>query len=113
MNYTNVMLFGLGLLGVLIHCLVKINDLKKRGAFKAKDYFELEWANILLSAIIVVVAIICKTEIKQLEQVGNWLGLAFVAIGYMGQSILVSFLGKASKVLGTNPDDLTKNINQN
>ena len=44
---------------------------------------------------VVTVCLIVRTEVKQLESVGNWLGLAFVAIGYMAQSMVVSFSSKA------------------
>ena len=43
--------------------------------------------------------LIAQHEITQLEQVGKWFGLAFVAIGYMAQSIVGSFMGKAESFI--------------
>jgi len=47
--------------------------------------------------IIVLLCIAGKHEVTQLENAGKWLGLAFTTIGYMGQSIFVTLMGKASK----------------
>lgn len=104
MNYTSLVLAVAGLIGVLLHNLVKINDINKdpnKGNFKLAAYWSKEWASIAISCIVVVVSAYFQAEIKQLEQAGKWLGLGFVALGYMAQSVLVSFMGKASKVLGS------------
>ena len=97
MQYNDLILFAFGLGGVLIHNLIKINELLKGNKFKATDYFKYEWASISISLIIVVLCIAGKHEVSQLEQAGKWLGLAFTTIGYMGQSLFVAFMGKASK----------------
>ena len=101
MNYTNATLIALGLLGILLHNLVELNKINRsqKGAFKIGAYFKMEVFSILISIIVVIVSIIVKTEIKQLEQVGKWLGLAFISIGYMGQSLLIFFMGKANKII--------------
>jgi hypothetical protein len=97
MNYTNVALFALGILGIFIHNLLKMDDInrKENGEFKLWPYLKIEKFSIILSVITVVVCILVKQEIKQLEAVGKWLGVAFVAIGYMAQSIIVKYAGKA------------------
>ena len=102
MNYTPLVLFLLGLLGVILHNLVELNKLNKqlKGNLKLKDYFKLEIFSICISLVVVICAVIASQEIKQIEQAGKWLGLAFVTIGYMGQSLLVFFMGKASKAIG-------------
>jgi hypothetical protein len=100
MQYNDLILFVFGLGGVLIHNLIKINELKKNGQFKAVDYFSMEWASISISLIIVSLCIAGKHEVAQLEQAGKWMGFAFTAIGYMGQSLFVKFMGKAEKVIG-------------
>ena len=99
MNYTNLTLFGLGLLGILLHNLVELNKLNRanKGSVRLGEYFKLERFSILISVVVVGVSLIVKAEITQLEQVGKWLGLAFMAIGYMGQSLLVFVMGKAEK----------------
>jgi hypothetical protein len=99
MQYSNLILLGFGLGGVLVHNLVKINDLKKNNTFKASAYFGMEWPSIMVSIIVVILAIMGKHEVAQLEQAGVWLGWAFTAIGYMGQSLFVKLMGRASKIL--------------
>lgn len=111
MNYNDLALFGFGLGGVLIHNLIKINELNKSGKFSAVKYFGMEWASISISMIILLLCIMGKHEVAQLEGAGTWLGFAFVTIGYMGQSIFVKYMGKANKALGG--DDATKTDKDN
>lgn len=100
MNYPNLTLFILGAFGILLHNLVEMNKLNKQPEynFTIIKYLKAEIFSILISVGVVVVCIIAKAEIKQLENVSNWLGLGFVAIGYMGQSLLIKFIGKAEKI---------------
>lgn len=102
MEYSTIILFMLGLLGVILHNLVKINEINKdpsKGTFNFESYFKVEWASILISVIVVIICVVIKQDIKQLENAGNWLGAGFVAIGYMAQSVLISFMGKAQKII--------------
>lgn len=101
MEYTNPILFVLGLFGILIHNLMKIEGINRRenGNFKFWPFIRLEWPSMAVSLCVILVCILAKTEIKKLEQVGAYLGLAFVAIGYMAQSIIYHFVGKAEKKL--------------
>lgn len=105
MNYTDLTLVGLGVLGVLLHNLIEMNKINRAasGNLNLGQYLKLERFSIIISIIVVCVAVIIKHEIQQLEQVGKWLGLAFIAIGYMGQSLLVFTMGKASKVIDNEP----------
>ena len=107
MNYTNLTLFGLGLLGILLHNLVELNKLNRanKGSVRLGEYFKLERFSILISVVVVGVSLIVKAEITQLEQVGKWLGLAFMAIGYMGQSLLVFVMGKAEKKINKDNEE--------
>lgn len=100
-EYSNYILFACGLLGVAIHNLVKINQVnrKENGNFKFIPFIRLEWPSITLSLCVIVVCLIAKHEVKQLEQVANWLALFFVFTGYAAQSIVYSVLGKAEKKL--------------
>lgn len=101
MNYSNLLLLGMGFAGILIHNLIKINDINKSGStFNLATYWTKEWAAILINVIIVCVALGAKHEIKELEIAGNYLAFGFLCIGYMGQSILVKFMGTASKKIG-------------
>ncbi|CAK0764627.1 conserved membrane hypothetical protein [Gammaproteobacteria bacterium] len=101
MNYTNITLYGLLILGVLLHNLVELNKLNRnlKGNVKITEYLKIEKFSISISLLVGVVAIIVKTEIKQIESAGKWLGLAFVSIGYMGQSLLIFAMGKATKII--------------
>jgi len=102
MNYTNLVLFLLGVLGVLLHNLIEMNKINRanKGNINIWAYLKLERFTIIISFIVVFVAILVKQEIKQVEAAGKWMGLAFVAIGYMGQSLLIFVMGKASKTIG-------------
>lgn len=53
----------------------------------------------------VVVAAIVKHEIASLEAVGSYLGFGFVAIGYMGQSLLVWIIGRAESKIGMSEEE--------
>lgn len=102
MNYTNLTLAVLGLLGVLLHNLVELNKLNRTTKdikLTLTNYFKMELFSILISILVILVAVIVKHEIKQLEAAGKWLGLAFMTIGYMGQSLLIFVMGKANKII--------------
>jgi len=101
MQYTNFILFGLALFGVLLHNLVKLNTLNKNnsGNINFGQYIKIERFAIMISVCVAIIAVIIKSEVKQLELAGNWLGLSFIAIGYMAQSILASVMGKADKFI--------------
>ena len=101
MEYTNLMLFVCGFGGILIHNLVKIGKINKanNGNFKFMPFFRLEWPSISLSLCVVIVCLIAKQEVKQLEQVSKYLALFFVFTGYAAQSLVYSVVGKAEKKL--------------
>lgn len=107
MNYTYLTLFGLGLLGVILHNLVKLNDIKKAnpdGDVNYGKYFKMEWISILISIIVVIGLVWTSQEVTELANAGKWLGLGFVAAGYLAQSLLIKFMGKAQKVLDAKTD---------
>lgn len=110
-NYTPLVLFGLGLLGILLHNLVELNKLNKASncTFSIKQYFKMEVYSIMISLIVCVVAVVISQEIKQIAVAGKWLGLAFMAIGYMGQSLLIFVMGKANKVVNAENGQVDEN----
>ena len=115
MNYTVLTLAGLGLFGILIHNLVKLNSLNReqKGEINIFKYWKIERFSIILSVCVVAVCLIVRSEVKQLESLGKWLGLAFVAIGYMAQSIVVSFSGRAQQFIeGKSSDTYTAQKDQ-
>jgi len=113
MNYTNLTLLGLGVLGILLHNLVELNKLNKakNGNLKIAEYLSVEYFSIIISLIVVFCCVIIKHEITQLEQAGKWIGLAFISIGYMGQSLLIFVMGKAHKTIDKSNEDSTNNNN--
>lgn len=106
MNYTNITLFLLGLIGVVLHNLVELNKLNRssKGRLQLKAYLKIESYSIAISILLLFVALLIKHEITQLEAAGKWLGLAFMTIGYMGQSLLIFAMGKANKVIDKDED---------
>ena len=111
-NYTNLALFGLGMLGIVLHNLVQLNKINRsqNGNVNLVQYLKLEVYSILINVVILFCALIAKHEIKQLEQAGKWLGLSFVTIGYMGQSLLILVMGKADKTINRTPDDCKNDL---
>jgi len=101
MNYSPLILFGLGLFGIVIHNLVKLNEIniKQNGNIRILEYLKLERFTIILSICVVLVALLVKDEIMQIKQLSTWVGVSFVSIGYMAQSIIVSIMGKGQKIL--------------
>lgn len=100
-NYNDFTLLILGVVGILLHNLIKMNELNKKAdsKFTALAYIKTEIYSIIISFLMIIVCIIVKHEIKQLENAGKYLGLGFVCIGYMGQSLLIKFMGKAEKII--------------
>ena len=101
MNYTTPILFGLGMFGILLHNLIKLNSInrKNKGSVNYMEYFALEKFTISISICVVIIALIAQHEIKQLQVVDNLFGLSFVAIGYMAQSIVVSMIGRTEEFI--------------
>lgn len=110
MEYTNYLLFVVGLLGILTHNLMKIDKLNRKtnGGFKIKTFIRLEWPSILISIIVVIVCLVARMEVKQLKAIGNWLALGFFAIGLAAQSVAYFIKGKAEKNLEA--EDQYRNI---
>lgn len=117
MNYTELMLIGVGVLGILCHNLVKINDLNKKsnGNFNFGQYMKLERFSIVLSVIVVVAAGVLSQEVKDLASAGKYLGFGMFTVGYCAQSILVKTMGKAQKYIENSSqyDNLKDKINTN
>jgi hypothetical protein len=94
-----------GLLGVLIHNLFQIKELKERGVYEGmRKYYENQWASIMLNIIIVLVFVTSHEQITSLKSVGwhfNWI---IVLVGYSGQSLFPKvvkfFTKKVDKALG-------------
>jgi hypothetical protein len=105
MNYTLPVLMLMGCFGILLHNLVKMDEINKKsnGEFKFGPYLKLERFSIAISICVVIICVIASQEIERLHDAGKWLGLSFVAIGFMAQSILIKYMGKAEKVINDKP----------
>ena len=101
MEYTNIMLGVLGALGILVYNLVKMNSINRQmdGNINLVKYWKVERFSVALSCVVVFGAVIASNEIKQLHQVGKYIGLGFFAIGYMAQSIIVTLGNKTQSIL--------------
>jgi hypothetical protein len=98
--YSTIILFALGVLGIFIHNLMKMDEenRKKDSDFNLPQYLMKERFSILLSLCVVIVSLIVKKEIAELEIAGSYIGLGFVAIGYMAQSIISAFRHRVKSV---------------
>jgi hypothetical protein len=99
MIYTPLVLILVGFGGILLHNLIKLDEInrKSEGNINISKYLKIERFSIMLSVVAVIVATVISQEIKQLEAVGKWLGLAMLSIGYMAQSIILKFSSKVEE----------------
>lgn len=99
MQYNLLILIAFGLGGILIHNLVKLDKINRKEGGKVNlwKYWNFERFTILLSIIVVSLGAAISDEIKQLHEAGKWMGLGFISLGYMAQSIVVTFMGRAEK----------------
>ena len=95
-----------GMFGILVHNLIKLDKInrKSQGELNLGQYLKLERFAILISICVVIIALIAQQEIKGLALVGKALILSYFAIGYMAQSIVVSYMGRAENFLNANKD---------
>lgn len=101
MELTTLNLFALGIAGILIHVLVDVNKINHSPDKNVtyKDYFKIEWAAICMAVILVGISVVVKSEIAELENAGNWLGIGFAGIGFMANSVITGFQNKAQKFI--------------
>ena len=106
-----LILFGLGVAGILIHSFIKLNEINKKteGHANIYKYWMLEKYAILVSFMAVIISLFIVEELNQLESFVKWKGLGFVAIGYMGQSIVIWAMGKAGNAVGKPTDNENNN----
>lgn len=102
MTYTPLILGGLGLAGILLHNLVQLAKINKatNGDANLMQYWKLEKYSILIAVLMVGASILMINELTQIEYFANWKGIGMIAIGYMGQSLLVFVMGVADKKIG-------------
>ena len=98
----DLILIGLGVLGVLLHNLVQLNKVNHAtdGHANLAKYWMLEKYSILIAVLMIVASVIILEELDQVKNFAEWKGTGFIAIGYMGQSLLIWFMGKAGNKVG-------------
>lgn len=95
--------FIAGLLGIAFHTLMKIKGLRGRAiaanqSFSFGAYFQKDWFSILISVVSVAIAIYILDELIHFKPgIKDWTKAFFVAIGFMGDSLLQSLLSKSEK----------------
>ena len=97
MEYTQIVLFLGGILGIILHNLIKLDTINRAnaGSVNFKKYIALERFTLLISLFVVVACVMGSHEIKKLRDAGDWLFFGFIGIGYLAQSLLVKMMGKA------------------
>lgn len=102
-GYSMWVLFLLGIAGILLHNILKLDTLNRQGAGKINfgKYIALERFTILASLIVVFLgAFFLKKELGQnFELFTNWVGIGFITLGYFATSILTRWMGAAQKYL--------------
>ena len=95
MTYTPFILFGLGLFGILVHNLKKLNEInrKNKGTVNWTEYFALERFSILMSIGFVGFLVIVKSEYTSIDYISKLIGTFFALAGYSAQSIILSATG--------------------
>lgn len=101
MTYTVLTLALFGLFGILLHNLVKLNSLNRQydGKLNFARYLALERFSILISICVVIVGLLARAELKELEIAGNYLGFAYTTLGYMAQSLVTAASSRAEKMI--------------
>lgn len=107
-TYSTFILCFLGMIGIVLHNLVKIDSLNRKGqgSINLRQYFLVEWVTILISVIVVCLgAFFLQKELKQyFEMFTKYVGIGFLFFGYFAQSLLVKAAGKGEKYI----DELNK-----
>lgn len=92
---------ALGLGGMMLHLLMDIRRLVKNqnGVVDYKKYFRVAWVDFAISIVVIVLADMAKSEIRQLQYADKYLALGFISLGYMADSILASWMGRVEKYI--------------
>ena len=112
MTYTPLILFGLGIFGVLFHNLIKLNSInrKNKGIVNWHEYFALERFTILISIAFVGFLVVVKNEFMEVEYINKWVGTSFGLAGYLAQSLIVSFTSSTEQFIKDKIDNINNPI---
>ncbi len=95
--------FVAGLMGVIFHLIIKVNALRKRAitaneTFSFTMYIQKDWLSVFISVFTVAIVVYAVDEILDYKPVVmKWLKWFFIAVGYMGSSVLQSLLSKTER----------------
>lgn len=106
--------FLTGILGIMVHTLMKINAINRRskGQINLKKFFAIEWPSIWISISIIIVALIAREEIIKLKAVGNYLLFGFFCIGLSAQSIAYYVSNRLERKLAKKEQDIDLKIEE-
>ncbi len=107
-NYTLTMLFGLSVMGILLHWLVDLKKAQSQSLDMTIDHYaKTTWVSSLISLLICCIVIMIRHEFSKLPNFTAYEGAAMVAVGYCGDSLLPLVFGFA-KAKGIDVDALQK-----
>lgn len=105
--------FLCGILGLAFNVLVKLKALKARSQvanvkFSALSYFQDDYITLLLSVVAIIISLFCvRSAVIYKPELESYLNAIFIAIGYMGTSLITAFLSKAEDRINTIIDKKT------
>lgn len=94
-----------GLLGVLIHCLIKANSLIKEAVtanlqFTIKDYLSKDWLGISLSVVMVFVWYLIFGEVgNKYPKILDYIISSFVGMGLLGSYLIQTVFSRGKKYI--------------
>lgn len=110
--------FLCALLGMLFHCIMKLNVLTKQAkagniCFTFKDYLQEDWLSILASFVSIFIWLLLFGEAeRKYPLLINYARLSFVIFGASGSYIVQYFLSKAEKNITSVIDSKTNELDE-
>lgn len=104
MEKIHIICFIAGLLGIIIHILVKIKSLQVKAKagnapFSLREYFSNDLVAIILSNVVVIASVFALGDqgVQNYDHwYANWPRLIFIAIGYSANDLATRFFGATS-----------------
>lgn len=95
--------FSAGLFGIAFHILIKVKALKNRAEIANENfslflYLKKDWISVIISIVTVVIAAFIFDEVVRFRPaVADYVKFFFIAVGYMGSSVLQAVLSKSER----------------
>lgn len=95
--FNDLILFAVGLAGILTVNLIEIDALNQQdgASTNLKKYISKHWANMMLSVVMVGVAVVSKQYVADLEAAGKSIFIGIFAIGMVGPTAAQFIRSKA------------------